>query len=147
MQQNTFFWTPLVYLKVTVPLSGPSPGAASAGEECVLSQERRLDINTTHRLCHKPSWLPFPLPQSPLIFPKNCFLSPRRPIGLSWWLSGTESIYNAGDAGLIPRSEDLLEKEMANHSSILAWEIPFVHRGAWWATVHGTTKSQMWVSN
>ena len=28
--------------------------------------------------------------------------------------------------------EDLLEKKMANHSSILAWRIP-MDRGAWWA--------------
>ena len=31
---------------------------------------------------------------------------------------------NAGDSGSIPGSEDPLEKEMATHSSILAWEIP-----------------------
>ena len=34
--------------------------------------------------------------------------------------------------------EDPLEKEMATHSSILAWRIP-MDRGAWWAIV---TKSQ-----
>ena len=28
-----------------------------------------------------------------------------------------------GDSGLIPGQEDPLEKEMATHSSILAWEI------------------------
>ena len=33
----------------------------------------------------------------------------------------------------------LLEKEMETHSNILAWEIP--DRGAWWAVVHGVTKS------
>ena len=41
---------------------------------------------------------------------------------------GKESTYNAGDtgnAGLIPGSGDPLEKEMATHSSILAWEIPW----------------------
>ena len=32
---------------------------------------------------------------------------------------------NAGDASLIPRSERSPEKEMAAHSSILAWEIPW----------------------
>ena len=32
---------------------------------------------------------------------------------------------NAGDVGLIPGLEDLLEKEMETHSSILAWEIPW----------------------
>ena len=31
---------------------------------------------------------------------------------------------NAGDMGSIPGQEDPLEKEMATHSSILAWEIP-----------------------
>ena len=31
---------------------------------------------------------------------------------------------NAGDVGLIPGLEDPLEKEMATHSIILAWEIP-----------------------
>ena len=31
--------------------------------------------------------------------------------------------------------EGLLEKEMAIHSNIIAWEIR-----AWWATVHGVTK-------
>ena len=46
--------------------------------------------------------------------------------------------------------EDRLEKEVAIHSSILAWEIHgFIHafsmgnpmeRGAWWATVQRVTK-------
>ena len=31
---------------------------------------------------------------------------------------------NAGDMALISGQEDPLEKEMATHSSILAWEIP-----------------------
>ena len=35
--------------------------------------------------------------------------------------------------------EDPLEKEMATHSSILAWRM---YRGAWQATVHGVAKSQ-----
>ena len=30
---------------------------------------------------------------------------------------------SAGDAGMIPGQEDLLEKEMATHFSSLAWEI------------------------
>ena len=32
---------------------------------------------------------------------------------------------NAGDVDLIPGSGDPLEKEMATHSNILAWEIPW----------------------
>ena len=35
--------------------------------------------------------------------------------------------------------EDPLEREMATHSSILAWRIP-VDRGAWRATVHGVAR-------
>ena len=36
--------------------------------------------------------------------------------------------------------EDPLEKEMATHSSILAWKNP-TDRGAWWTAVHGTVES------
>ena len=36
---------------------------------------------------------------------------------------------------------DLLEEGMATHSNILAWRI-LMDEGAWWATVHGVTKSQ-----
>ena len=36
--------------------------------------------------------------------------------------------------------EDPLEKEIATHSSILAWKNP-MNKGAWWATVHGVTES------
>ena len=31
---------------------------------------------------------------------------------------------NTGETGSIPRGEDLLEKDMATHSSIHAWRIP-----------------------
>ena len=41
--------------------------------------------------------------------------------------------------------EYALDKAMAIHSSILAWRIP-VNR-AWWATVHGVTKSWTWLSD
>ena len=45
---------------------------------------------------------------------------------------------SAGDTGEWVWSlgpEDPLEKEMATHSSILAWEINLMDRGAWGATV------------
>ena len=60
---------------------------------------------------------------------------------------GKESACNTGDTGdvgLIPGQEDPLEKEMATHSSILAWKIPWT--GAWWTVVHGVTKSWTWIS-
>ena len=34
-----------------------------------------------------------------------------------------------------------LEKEMATHSRILAWKIPWREDPGGWATVHGVTKS------
>ena len=42
------------------------------------------------------------------------------PIGLPRWLCDKESACSAGDTG----QEDPLEKELATHTSILAWEIP-----------------------
>ena len=39
--------------------------------------------------------------------------------------------------------EDTLKKEMAAHSSMLAGG----SHGAWWATIHGVTKSQTRLSN
>ena len=42
--------------------------------------------------------------------------------------------------------EDLLEEDMATHSSILALRIP-LGRGAWRATVHGVAKSRTRLSN
>ena len=37
--------------------------------------------------------------------------------------------------------EDLLEKGLATHSSVLAWRIP-MDTGAWQATVHGVSKTR-----
>ena len=41
--------------------------------------------------------------------------------------------------------EDPLEKEMATHSSILAWEISWTEE-PWQATIQGVAKTQMWLS-
>ena len=44
--------------------------------------------------------------------------------------------------------EDALEKEMATHSSILAWILEYsTDRGTWRAIVHGVTESQTQLSN
>ena len=43
-------------------------------------------------------------------------------LGLLRWLNGKESSCQTGDMGSIPGLKDLLEKDMATHSSILAWE-------------------------
>ena len=44
-----------------------------------------------------------------------------------------------GDMGTLGQ-ENLLEKEMATHSSVLARKILWTE--AWWATVHGVAKRQ-----
>ena len=41
------------------------------------------------------------------------------------------SAYNVGDLGLIPGLGRSLEKEMATHSSILAWKIPWTEEPGW----------------
>ena len=48
-----------------------------------------------------------------------------------------ESAFKAGDQASILGWEDLLEKDMATHSSILVWRMD---RGAWKATVHGVAR-------
>ena len=42
--------------------------------------------------------------------------------------TGKESTYNAGDATSFPGSGRSLEEEMAAHSSILAWKIPWTEK-------------------
>ena len=44
-----------------------------------------------------------------------------------------------------PSQKDPLEKEMATHSSILAWRIPQTKETGELATVHGIAKSQAWL--
>ena len=44
-------------------------------------------------------------------------------MGVPWWLTSPPA--NVGDVGLTPGGGDLLDEEMATHSSILAWEIPW----------------------
>ena len=59
---------------------------------------------------------------------RMCLLYSRRQEGLAWWLSDKESSCNAGNERDWVRSlgrEDPLEESMANHSSILAWIIPW----------------------
>ena len=48
---------------------------------------------------------------------------------------------HAGDAGLIPGSKDPLEEEMATHSSILAWKIPWTEEPGGLQSM-GSQKSQ-----
>ena len=49
-------------------------------------------------------------------------------VGLPRWLRGKESAYDAGDVGLIPGAGRSPGGEMATHSSILVWEIPWAEK-------------------
>ena len=59
--------------------------------------------------------------------------------GLPGWLKHLPAMKETWVRSL--DQEDPPEKGMATHSSILVWRVP-MDRGAWWATVHGVTKSQ-----
>ena len=52
-------------------------------------------------------------------------------MGLSGGLVVKSPPANAGDMGSIPRLGKSLEKEMAAHSSILAWDIPWTEESGW----------------
>ena len=55
-----------------------------------------------------------------------CWQSPNETIfGLLLWLSCKDPPANAGDGVWSMGREDTLEEEMATHSSILAWKIPW----------------------
>ena len=71
--------------------------------------------------------------------PPNHLLSPDPKYGFPGGSMVKNPSTNAEDAASILGWEDPLEKEMASHSSILAWEIPWTSQ---WSTVHGVTKSQ-----
>ena len=45
-------------------------------------------------------------------------------------LAVQETACNTGDPGLLPGLEDPMQKEMATHSSILAWRIPWMEEPA-----------------
>ena len=63
--------------------------------------------------------------------------------GLPWWLSGKEPACNAGvagDMGLIPESGRSPGGGHGNPLQYSCLENP-MNKGAWWATVHGVTKS------
>ena len=61
-------------------------------------------------------------------------------------LSGKESICQAGDVGSSLGREDALEKEMATHSSIIAWEIPWTEETGGLQS-RGSPKSQTGLSD
>ena len=67
-----------------------------------------------------------PVPYFPLVLSKNKIVTTLYEYsGLPWWLRGKESACNAETRVRSLSWEDPLEKEMATHSSTLAWKIPW----------------------
>ena len=63
-----------------------------------------------------------------------------------WWLSSKESPCNGGDAGLISGWWRFPGGGNGNPFQYSCLKSP-MDRTAWWATVHGFTKSQTWLRN
>ena len=61
------------------------------------------------------------------------------------WLTGKESTCNAGDVGSIPGLGKVPGGGNANQLQYSCLESP-VDNGAWWATVHGVSKSWTWLT-
>ena len=62
--------------------------------------------------------------------------------GLPYWLSSKESVSSARDSGLIPESGRSHREENGNPLQDSCLGNP-MDRGAWRATVHGVTESDM----
>ena len=72
----------------------------------------------------------------PLQYSRTCLVAQMVKIPPAMWETWVQSL----------AWEDPLGEGMATHSSIPSWRIP-LDRGAWWATVHGVTKSWAQLSN
>ena len=57
-----------------------------------------------------------------------------------------ESTHSVGDLGLTLGQEDPLEKEMATHSSILAWRIPWVSLVGYSPLGHKVSDMAKWLT-
>ena len=64
--------------------------------------------------------------------------------GVSWWLSGKESACSAGDIGAMGSIPGLGRSPGGEHGNPLQYSCleNLMDKGAWWATVHGVSKSQ-----
>ena len=97
-----------------LPTKAADPGDEAASFSCLLPGTKRPQFIPQgvmeHLLCAGQLW---------------AFKGTGPRFRLPRWLSGRESSCQAEEAGLIPGSGRFLEKELAAHSSILAWELPW----------------------
>ena len=76
------------------------------------------------------------------------YCSPLKTVLLPLWLSGKESAWNTGDTGdpgSIPGWGRSPGERNGNPPQYSGLENS-MDRGAWWATVHGVTRSRIWLS-
>ena len=74
------------------------------------------------------------------------------PLGLPWWLSDKESAWKETQKMWVWSLgwEDLLEEEMATHSGILAWTMPWTEESGWLPSMgsqragHDLATKQQW---
>ena len=78
--------------------------------------------------------------------PHIIYCLPYMSLGFLGGSDGKESACNAGDPGLIPVSERFPREGKDNPHQCSCLD-NFVDRGAWWATVHGVSKSQTRLSD
>lgn len=97
-QGEAFFENPLSHLKTGPPecpqLSCPL-GSPSTREEGLVSQERRPEVDTALRLCHKGSHHPSILPRAPSSFLKIIYSLLRRQIPTPLTLLGQHISLNS----------------------------------------------------
>ena len=131
---SSVHWVPLPPYQ-TLPLKFPSVPASAPAEDANLRPSRLAS----------PSWCrPLELPETHVALPSPCYPGPGStaalcdaegalwdvtawgsPLKLPRWLSGKEP---ACQSRMSLGWEGSLEKEMAIHSSILAWEIPWTEK-------------------
>ena len=87
--------------RLLTAVAAPAPGAEHRGPQASAA------------VVLQPSW------------PAACRILPDQGLQILGGSDCKASACNVGDLGSIPGSEDPLEKEMATHSSILAWRIPW----------------------
>ena len=118
-----------------------------------------LSEDSVHSLSRLSVFIKPPLPQSegefmlsppPMVFrlavqDSSCWAVKLRRWGFPNGSVDKESAGNAGDVGLILGQEDPWEEEMATHSSILAWRIPWTEEPG--GLQSRVAKSWTWLSN
>ena len=115
---------------LTPPAALPSPACGlgcaisySSSPSFIIALGSREDFHLSQRIkysstnvSHFPSSAPLSLCMIYLLV---------APVENSWWLGSKESTCKAGNLSSTPGWGNSLEKEMATHSSILAWESPW----------------------